>query len=124
MLKFAATIATLSLFWIAPAQAQSAKAEIDRATFFAGQANKNAEEALFYFKHNRASYACTFLGTALSYTNRAIASLNEARGMTSDPALLRRIGSDLSERRGNRLAILEAGQRCDGGLADYDEDRE
>ena len=124
MLKLSVTIAALPLFWIAPAQAQGAQAEIDRATFFAGQANKNAEEALFYFKHNRAGYACTFLGSALSYTNRSIASLKEARGMTRDSALLRRIDSDLGERRGNRVAILQAGQKCDGGLAGYDEDRE
>lgn len=124
MLKLAAAIATSPLFWAAPAYAQGAQAEIDRATFFAGQANKNAEEALFYFKNNRASYGCTFLGTALSYTNRSIASLNEARGMTRDPALLRRIDSDLGERRGNRVAILRAGQKCDGGLAGYDGDRE
>jgi hypothetical protein len=122
MMNHVAVMTSLLLFWGDPALAQSAKAEIDRASFFAEQAQKQSEEALFYFRNKRTSYACTFLGSALSYTNRAIGALKDARNLTSDATLLRRTESDLQARRGNRTAILEAGKVCPRGLADYDSD--
>lgn len=122
MLRYATAGLAPILLYAAPAHAQGAQAEIDRATFFAGKAEKEGSEALFYFRNNRASYACTYLGSALRYTHRAITALNEARGMTRDAGLLRRIDSDLQARRGNRTAILEAGQKCSDGLAGYDND--
>lgn len=120
MTKLFIVTTPLLLFWISPAQAQSAQAEFDRATFFAGKAQKESEEALFYFQHKRTGYACTFLGSALRYTHRAIAALNDARALSRDTTLSRRIEGDLQARRSNRSAILEAGKICPQGLADYD----